>query len=275
MNKQDIQSLLEHLHFSPNKRFGQNFLINDQISGKIIEFSKITSNTDVLEIGPGLGSLTSILAEKSRFLTAVEIDNGYAAFLQDEYAAFDNVRIINDDFLKSRDDYSFTHVVANLPYYCSSEMIFRLIDRQPEVITVMLQKELAERIRSKSGSKEYGALTVNISLNYACTGFFLVGKSNFYPRPDVDSAVIRLEKKERPVLETAERRQLFKQLVQTLFWARRKTVQKCLSSSPHIALPKEVAEDVLKRAGVSPLERAEKLDLDDFVAITLELEKEL
>ncbi|HRX16087.1 MAG TPA: 16S rRNA (adenine(1518)-N(6)/adenine(1519)-N(6))-dimethyltransferase RsmA [Spirochaetota bacterium] len=269
MNKQKITSILEDYGLRPSKKFGQNFLINDEISQKILSSSLLTEGSRILEIGPGLGCMTQFLVETGLPVIAVEIDKGYVNVLKDTFYTANNFTLIHDDFLRFQPDFTFTHLIANLPYYCASELIFKVAEFNPEVITVMLQKEMAERIKAKPGSKSYGLLTVNLTIKYEFHEMFTVGKSNFYPRPDIDSAVIVLKRRENNLIEE-NLIPLFKQITRSLFWGRRKTIAKCLTSSPHIAAKRE---DVLKVIEASALDsnlRAEDLSLTDFVKLTKE-----
>ncbi|MDA3900495.1 MAG: 16S rRNA (adenine(1518)-N(6)/adenine(1519)-N(6))-dimethyltransferase RsmA [Spirochaetes bacterium] len=267
MNKEKITSLLDDYGLRPSKRFGQNFLINDEITRKIVAAAELDENAAILEIGPGLGCMTQYLLETGFPVTAVEIDRGYVSVLNDLFAENQEFRLIHADFLKLTEKISCTHVIANLPYYCASELLFRVIDFQPGTIAVMLQKEMAERINALPGSKTYGMLTVNLNLHYHCTEIFTVGKSNFYPRPDIDSAVIVLKRRSSLVLPE-DLTPLFKQVTKTLFWGRRKSILKCLTSSPHILLERSQAQLVINRAGLPELERAENLTIENFVSLT-------
>lgn len=271
MKSREIHEILTEFGLKPNKRLGQNFLVDEQASAKIVDRA-VVAGANVLEIGPGLGSLTEYLIQKDIDLTLVEIDAGYASFLKKRFSQYERLTIIHSDVLKLQSIPKCTHVVSNLPYYCASEILFRIMEVFPQRITVMVQKEMAARIAAKPGTPSYGALTLNLGLLYSVDETFDVGKNSFYPRPDVDSTVVVFNLRKDPVVEHKDLA-LFKEVVRTLFWGRRKTVLKCLVSSPHITLSREAALQVLQDAGIDSSERGENLDQQEYANIVTSMKK--
>lgn len=262
MNRYDIHRILTERGFKPNKKLGQNFL-TDTAAAEKIAAAALTHTGPVLEVGPGLGSLTAFLAPHASQLILVEIDAGYAAYLKNEYAGYPHVSLIHGDILKLKQIPPFTTVVSNLPYYCASEILFTLMKYSPEKMVVMVQKEMASRIDAQPGTSAYGALTLNIAVQYQIEHTFNIGKNSFYPRPDVDSTVVVLTKNYSPCIPSNDI-PLFKSLVKTLFWGRRKTILKCLSSSPHIQISRDAALTALDAADIAPTERGENLSLEEY-----------
>jgi 16S rRNA (adenine1518-N6/adenine1519-N6)-dimethyltransferase len=263
MTKSEVQRVLAEFGYSPNKSLGQNFLIDDTISRKIVDKAEV-DNQAVLEIGPGLGSVTDHIIESVKLLTLVELDKGYASYLTHKYHSFKNVELLHADFLKIESIPDFNCAVSNLPYYCASEMIFKLMSYSPERITVMIQKEMAKRISAEPGSSVYGALSITTNIAYNVIDSFNVSKNAFYPRPDVDSTVIVMKKKDTELLDPMLYED-FRLLVKTLFWGRRKTILKCLVSSPHIKLSRDNAIDILTTANIDPVDRGENLSVENFL----------
>ncbi|MFW5808008.1 MAG: 16S rRNA (adenine(1518)-N(6)/adenine(1519)-N(6))-dimethyltransferase RsmA [Spirochaetota bacterium] len=262
MNRNDVYQILAARGLKPNRRLGQNFLIDGKIVRRIAE-TVAPINGTVLEIGPGLGSLTHTLAASVRHLILIEIDAGYVSYLTETFGSHQNIHIIHSDILRMKKLPYCDAVVSNLPYYCASEILFRTMDASPKRITVMVQKEMAERIAATPGSPSYGALTLSVAARYTVQDHFDVGKNAFYPRPDVDSTVLVLDLQERPKIETNDLDN-FRMLVKTLFWGRRKTVRTCLVSSPHISIARDDATRILESVSIDPNERGEKLTLDEY-----------
>ncbi len=270
MNKSDIIKITRDYGLAPNRKFGQNFLINDDVIGRIVDLCS-PEDKSILEIGPGLGSISIPLSRRARFYTAVEIDSGFVRYLLDIFNAGEksglknNVKIIHDDFLKADIGDSFDVIVSNLPYYCASEILFRIAKNfKTERIFVMMQKEMAERVAAKPGSENYGALTVTLSYYFDSKILFHIAGESFYPKPDVKSSFLQLQRKERYFI-TPGNEEIFHLVVKSVFWGRRKTLLKSLTDSPHLELKRDVVENILKNCGINPEMRGEKLSLYDFI----------
>ncbi len=273
MNKSDILKITEEYGLAPNKKFGQNFLINDSVIQRIVD-SCSPEGQSILEIGPGLGSISLPLAERSLSYTAVEIDSGFVRYLEDVFKPEGNreinknVEIIHADFLKSDINKNFDVIVSNLPYYCASEILFRIAKNfTAEKILVMMQKEMAERVIAKPGSETYGALTVTLSYYFSSKILFHIAGESFYPRPDVKSSFLQLVRKAR-YFTLPEHEEMFHLIVKSVFWGRRKTLLKSLTDSPHLEIKREVVENILQICGIRPDVRGEKLSLEEFIKLT-------
>ncbi|HOO71100.1 MAG TPA: 16S rRNA (adenine(1518)-N(6)/adenine(1519)-N(6))-dimethyltransferase RsmA [Spirochaetota bacterium] len=269
MNITEVKRISSLYGLHPNKKLGQNFLIDEGIRRKITQAVNPCADDRILEIGPGLGSLTELLAVDAGRVTAVEIDAGLYRYLVSRFGDSGKVNLIHGDFLKTPLTDEFNKVVSNLPYYCASEILFRILSDLAGAgdVFVMLQQEMAERIIAAPGTKSYGALT--ISLNYYCftKKLFRVPSGCFHPRPDVSSLFIKLErKKELPL--SRERLDLFHEVVRSAFWGRRKTLLTSLSQSPHLTYARDVISGVLSFLGMSTSVRGEDLAPEDYVAIT-------
>ena len=266
MTRKDIINILNSRSLSPLKKLGQNFLWNTNITSAIAESLNLDKNDNVIEIGPGLGALTDELIKKESNLTCVEIDKGLFAYLNDKYSESD-VKIIHSDFLKYNSDLKFNKAVSNLPYYCASEILFKLIDdHHPEIITVMLQKEMAERISADPGDEQYGALTASLSLNYKSENVINVSPDNFYPEPEVKSSVLKLRHNGK--CYNSEERIMFRTVVKSAFWGRRKRIIKSLSDSPHMNISKNVLAEVLEMSKIDADKRAEEISPEEFMIIS-------
>lgn len=271
MTKNEVVQILKTLSLSPNKKLGQNFLIDENNVRRIIDAAVITSDDRVVEIGPGLGALTAFLAKSAKELTCIEIDAGYAAYLGNHFSSVPNVRILHEDFLKLADYPSCDAVVSNLPYYCASEILFTIAQKiGPSRICAMMQKEMAERITAPAGSEAYGAMTVSLSYYYEPKLLFNVPASAFFPKPDVVSTVILFNRVDRKEL-SRDQIQLFHSLVKSAFWGRRKTIVKALSSSPHMNLDRPLIRDAVEAAGIPAEARGETLTLDDYIRLTKQI----
>jgi 16S rRNA (adenine1518-N6/adenine1519-N6)-dimethyltransferase len=265
MTRQEIIKILTTEGLSPNKMFGQNFLCDNNITDKIINTANPVFSDSVLEIGPGLGELTSRLSERCGSITSVEIDSGLYRFLSDKFKDNKKITLIHSDFLKTNLKGPFSKVIANLPYYCASEILFKCSeDFSPAVICVMLQKEMAERITAIHGTESYGAMTLSLSYHYESHIAFNVSSASFYPRPDVTSSVLLMKRRGDFDLGAKER-QVFSSLVKGAFWGRRKTFVKACSSSPHIALSKTILLDALSHLHLNAAIRGEDMTVRQFV----------
>lgn len=269
-------AVLQKYDFHFAKKFGQNFLIDERVMNKIIEGAEIGPDDCVLEIGPGIGTMTQFLAENAGRVVAVEIDTKLIPILEDTLAPFDNVTVINDDILKV-DIKELTQkynggrpikVVANLPYYITTPIIMGLLEKHVPIhsITVMVQKEVAMRMQAGPGNKDYGALS--LAVQYYCEPYLVanVPQNCFMPRPNVDSAVIRLTSLEKPPVETAQEALMFG-LIKASFAQRRKTLVNGLTNSPELTLTKEQVTQALQTLGISETVRGETFTLKEFAAL--------
>lgn len=273
MKKADITAILERYNLSPNKRLGQNFLINDEVVARIVDTIAPAATDRILEIGPGLGALTGALLARGCGLTAVEIDAGFARYLADTFGGNPAFDLRHADFLKTQPEGEFAAVVSNLPYYCASEILFTIAARyRARRVYVMVQKEVADRMTAQPDTEEYGALTVSLGFYFEARVLFGIGKNDFQPRPEVQSSFLRLER--RDPLPLAENEiDLFHRVVKAAFWGRRKTLARALTDSPHLDLARSAVEQALSRAGIDPGARGETLGLERFTSIVRELEK--
>ncbi len=268
MNTKDIIEIIKQNNLHPNKKLGQNFLCNNGILEKIIESSNVNTRDNILEIGPGLGGLTEKLIAKANSVTAVEIDAGLARLLKNKFTDTKNLNIIHADFLKTEIKGHFSKTISNLPYYCSSEILFKLgLKYKIKEIFVMLQKEITERILSKPGMKTYGALTIALGLYYEPKTLFNIDKKSFFPQPDVSSSFLYLKQREKIDLNSEEIR-LFHNTVKSAFWGRRKTLKKGLAESPHLNLNRDIILSTFRELNIDENIRGENLSIEEFKSIT-------
>lgn len=268
--------VLQKYDFVFQKRFGQNFLIDSHVLEKIMDVSQITKEDFVLEIGPGIGTMTQYLAEAAREVAAVEIDHSLIPILKDTLKDWDNVTIINDDILKvdirklalEKNDGKPVKVVANLPYYITTPIIMGLFENQVPIssITVMVQKEVADRMQVGPGTKDYGALSLAVQYYARPEIVANVPPNCFMPRPKVGSAVIRLEKYENPPVQVEDEKLMFR-IIRASFNQRRKTLVNSLKNSNELSYSKEEIESVLEKIGIPLNIRGEALTLEQFADI--------
>ncbi|HIT06511.1 MAG TPA: 16S rRNA (adenine(1518)-N(6)/adenine(1519)-N(6))-dimethyltransferase RsmA [Candidatus Scybalocola faecipullorum] len=275
-NPQKTIEIIKKYNFNFQKKFGQNFLIDAHVLQKIIAGAGVTKEDMVVEIGPGIGTMTQYLAESAGTVVAVEIDKNLLPILEETLADYDNVTVINEDILKldiqklvdERNGGKPIKVVANLPYYITTPIIMGLFESHVplENMTVMVQKEVAARMRSGPGTKDYGALS--LAVQYYADPYVVanVPCNCFMPRPNVDSAVIRLTKHEKPPVYVEDETLMFK-MIRAAFNQRRKTLVNALNNSPEIQADKELIQTVLIQAGLLPTVRGEALTLDQFADI--------
>ena len=276
-NAKNTTEVIRKYDFAFQKRFGQNFLIDTHVIDKIVSGAEITKDDCVLEIGPGIGTLTQYLADKARHVIVVEIDKSLIPVLHDTLKDWDNIEIINDDIMKvdikklaeERNGGRPIKVVANLPYYITTPIIMKLLENDIPVIsvTVMIQKEVADRMRALPGTKDYGALT--LSVNYFADTFIVanVPCSCFIPRPKVDSTVIRLDKFEEPKIKVKDSRLMF-DLIRASFNQRRKTFVNGIKNAGNLDFKREEIEEALLKCGIPKTIRGEKMSIDDFAKIS-------
>jgi len=273
MKVSEIRDILGRYSLSPNKRYGQNFLISGELTAKIAGLAAGHAGGDILEIGPGLGALTGMLIETGHPVTAVEIDSGFHEYLKDRFAGSPGFTLIHADFLKNPPQGSFDPVVSNLPYYCASEMLFKIAENySPQTILVMMQSEMAERLSALPGTKAYGAFTVSLGFYYEPQILFDAGAEDFYPAPDVRSSFVKLTAVPR-VFSDKDNRTLFHTIVKSAFWARRKTLLSALAGSPHGSFDKPAAAAAIEGAGLPAKVRGEELSIEEFIKLTLEWQK--
>ena len=275
-NPQKTIEVLQKYNFSFQKKFGQNFLIDPHVLDKIIAAAEITKDDFVLEIGPGIGTLTQYLAEAAREVVAVEIDSTLIPILEDTLSAYDNVSVINEDVLKvdlrklaeERNGGKPIKVVANLPYYITTPIIMSLFESHVPLksLTVMVQKEVALRMQAGPGTKDYGALS--LAVQYYASPYLAanVPPNCFMPRPNVGSAVIRLTRFEETPVQVKDEKLLFR-LIRASFYQRRKTLQNGLVNSQELDFTKEQVAAAIATLGVSPSVRGEALTLEQFAAL--------
>ena len=273
-NPQVTIQTIQKYGFQFQKRYGQNFLIDGHVIGKILRAADISEEDTVVEIGPGIGTLTQYLAEAAGKVFAVEIDEKLLPILADTLSSYDNVEVIHRDILKCDlaallGEGRTCKIVANLPYYITTPIIMGLLEGHvpAESITVMVQKEVAERMAAAPGSKIYGALSLAVQY-YADTYLAAnVPPNCFMPRPAVGSAVIRLTRREKPPVEVRDEAWMFR-LIRASFNERRKTLVNGLRNEPSLGITKEEAEEALAGMGLSPTVRGETLSLEQFAELS-------
>lgn len=276
-NPQQTIAVIQKYEFAFQKKFGQNFLIDSHVLHKIIGSADITKEDFVLEIGPGIGTMTQYLAEAAGQVVAVEIDKALIPILNDTLQAYENIEIINEDVLKvdigklarEKNGGRPIKVVANLPYYITTPIIMGLFESEVPIdnITVMVQKEVADRMQVGPGTKDYGALS--LAVQYYAKPYIVanVPPNCFIPRPNVGSAVIRLTRYQEPPVEVKDPKLMFK-LIRASFNQRRKTLQNGLNNSPEISFSREEIIAAIEKLGVSSSVRGEALTLEQFAKLT-------
>lgn len=279
-NPQNTIEVLQKYRFNFQKKFGQNFLIDTHVLDKIIDASGVTEEDFVLEIGPGIGTMTQYLCERAREVVAVEIDKNLIPILSDTLKNYSNVTVINEDILKldicklaeEKNQGKPIKVVANLPYYITTPIIMGLFESHVPIdsITIMVQKEVAERMQEGPGSKEYGALSLAVQYYAKPEIVANVPPNCFMPRPNVGSAVIRLTRHEKPPVEVEDEKLMFR-IIRASFNQRRKTLANGLNNSPEIHLPKEVIQESIVSLGVPENIRGEALSLEQFAKLSNEI----
>lgn len=283
-NPQNTIEILQKYNFNFQKKFGQNFLIDEHVLDKIIRAAEITKDDYVLEIGPGIGTMTQYLACAAREVTAVEIDRALIPILEDTLKEYDNVSIINEDILKvdiaalakEKNGGRPIKVVANLPYYITTPIIMGLFESHVplESITVLVQKEVADRMQVGPGTKDYGALS--LAVQYYAEPYIVanVPPNCFMPRPAVGSAVIRLTRHQKPPVEVMDEKLMFR-LIRASFNQRRKTLANGLKNSGELNLSKEVITAAIEKLGKGSSVRGEALDLEEFARLTNIIKEEM
>ena len=268
--------ILQKYDFVFQKRFGQNFLIDTHVLDRIIKAAEITKDDFVLEIGPGIGTMTQYLAEAAREVTAVEIDDALIPILKDTLKEWDNVTVLHGDILKTdirniaeeKNQGRPIKVVANLPYYITTPIIMGLFESHVPVesITVMVQKEVADRMQTGPGSKDYGALSLAVQYYAEPKIVANVPPNCFMPRPKVGSAVIRLTRHQNPPVTTRDEKLMFR-LIRASFNQRRKTLANSLKNSQELPYSKEEVETAITECGLPLNIRGEALNLEQFARL--------
>ncbi|WP_026670318.1 16S rRNA (adenine(1518)-N(6)/adenine(1519)-N(6))-dimethyltransferase RsmA [Butyrivibrio sp. AE3006] len=270
------RAVIEKYNLSIQKKFGQNFLIDDSALSKTVEAAGVTKEDTVLEIGPGIGTMTQYIAESAGKVIAVEIDRMLIPILEDTLSDYDNVKVINQDILKvdiesivqEENGGKPIKVVANLPYYITTPILMRLLESELPIdsITVMVQKEVADRMAEKPGSKDYGALSLAVQYYTEPSLVQVVPPSSFIPQPGVDSAVIHLKCHKEPPVEVADSKFMFS-VIRSAFAQRRKTLSNGVANG-NIGINREQVTDALSKMGLNPSVRGEKLSLAEFAELS-------
>lgn len=274
---QNTIAVLQKYNFNFQKKFGQNFLIDTNVLDKIISSAEITKDDCVLEIGPGIGTMTQYLAENAGEVVAVEIDKALIPILEDTLSAYDNVTVINDDILKvdinkivqEKNNGKPIKVVANLPYYITTPIIMGLFESHVPLksITIMVQKEVADRMQVGPGTKDYGALSLAVQYYAKPEIVANVPPNCFIPRPNVGSAVIRLTRYEEPPVKVQDESKMFA-LIRASFNQRRKTLVNGLGNAAGLNVSKEQVAAALEKMGLSPTVRGETFTLEQFATLS-------
>lgn len=276
-NPQNTIAVLQKYNFSFQKKFGQNFLIDTHVLDKIIRSAEITKEDMVVEIGPGIGTMTQYLACAAGKVAAIEIDKALIPILEDTLEGYENVQVINDDVLKvdiaklaeEENGGRPIKVVANLPYYITTPIIMGLFENHVPLksITVMVQKEVADRMQVGPGTKDYGALS--LAVQYYAKPYIVanVPPNCFMPRPKVGSAVIRLERYDEPPVQVEDEKLMFR-IIRASFNQRRKTLANGLKNSPELQFSKEEIEKAIEGIGKSVSVRGEALTLEEFAVLS-------
>ena len=276
-NPKNTIEIIQKYEFNFQKKFGQNFLIDTHVLDKIIRAAGVTKEDFVLEIGPGIGTMTQYLAEAAGKVCAVEIDRNLIPILAETLAGYDNVTVINEDILKvdverlAREENGGRpiKVVANLPYYITTPIIMGLFESHVPIdnITIMVQKEVADRMQTGPGSKDYGALS--LAVQYYADPYIVanVPPNCFMPRPKVGSAVIRLTRHSEPPVQVDDEALMFR-LIRASFNQRRKTLQNGLGNAPELSFTQEEIAGAIAAMGLSPTVRGETLTLSQFAELS-------
>lgn len=278
-NIDTVKSILNRHNFKFSKSLGQNFIVNPAVCPEMVELSGIDGDCGVIEIGPGIGVLTREIAKRAKKVVCIELDSRLLPILEDTLADFDNIEIINEDVmkadLKTLIEEKFkgmkVHICANLPYYITSPIIMMLLESElpVEAITVMVQKEAADRLCAEVGSRDAGAVTVAVNFYARAEKLFEVKANSFMPAPKVDSAVIKIEIRKEPEIQV-ENKKFFFDLVRAAFGQRRKTAVNSISSG--LGIPKEKVANALVNCGFDVNVRGETFTMQDFANLAMELE---
>jgi 16S rRNA (adenine1518-N6/adenine1519-N6)-dimethyltransferase len=275
-----VRTLLAKYSISPAKRLGQHFLTDKRIMMAIVRTAEVNPRDIVLEVGPGLGELTKLLASKAKRVIAIELDESMVALLEDRLANYENIVLLRGDALKfdflgeSRKWGEKLKVVSNLPYNISTQLLFCLVEMREALsgMTLMLQREVAERIVATPGGKQYGILSVLLQLYCDTSLRLIVPPSSFYPRPKVESAVVRFDFLQKPRVEI-ENEPIFRKVVKASFGHRRKTLKNALKNAAFFSVKGEEIEVNLRNVGIDPRRRGETLTLQEFADLSTAISK--
>lgn len=282
---EETKFIMKKYGITANKRLGQNFLINDEAVEKIVSSSNINKEDLVIEIGPGLGTLTKPLLENAGKVICIELDDRMLKILEDRFSLYNNFQIINEDVLKvdlkqllqenKKDGIKHAKVVANLPYYITTPIVMKLLEDRLDIesITVMIQKEVADRLTALPGEKFSGAITYAINYYTNPKRLLEVDKTSFIPAPEIDSTVIKLDVLKQPTIKVNNEEMMFK-VIKAAFMQKRKTLLNALNNSNQFG-PKENIENTLTKLNINQGIRGEKLSLQDFANIADELSQNL
>lgn len=273
---QNTIAVLQKYNFNFQKKYGQNFLVDTHVLEKIMDAAQITKEDCVVEIGPGIGTMTQYLAERAGEVVAVEIDKNLIPILKETLSEYDNVTVINDDILKvdlnsiveEKNQGKPVKIVANLPYYITTPIIMGLFENHVPLksITIMVQKEVADRMQVGPGTKDYGALSLAVQYYAKPEIVAIVPPNCFIPRPNVGSAVIRLTRYEAPPVCVKDEKFMFS-LIRASFNQRRKTLANSLANAQNLSLSREKVTCALEGMGLSPTIRGEALTLEQFASL--------
>lgn len=279
---EDTRFLMKRYGITANKKLGQNFLIDENVIDTIANASEISSDDLVIEIGPGLGTLTDKLLQKAGKVIAIELDERMIAILKDRFFMYDNFEVINEDVLKvdlnrlikeNKEQFGLkqTKIVANLPYYITTPIIMKLLEERLDIesITVMIQKEVADRLTAIPGEKNSGAITYTVYYYATSEEVLTVPNSSFIPEPEVESEVIKLNLRKEPVIKVTDEKKFFS-LIKAAFMQRRKTFLNAIGNSG-LNTTKEQMEQVLKELDIDTRIRGEALTIDQFAKISEKL----
>lgn len=271
MNKSNTQEIVNKYDFKFTKSLGQNFLIDHTVVEDIVRGSNVNSEDFVIEIGPGVGTLTKELLNVAKKVTAIELDNSLIPILEEELKEYDNFQLINNDALKIDlneviGDEESVKLVANLPYYVTTPIIARILKEgyKFKSLTIMIQKEVGDRIAAKENTKEYGALSLLVQYYCDIKVIRKVPPTSFIPKPKVESIVIKLDRLEKPRVEVKDK-DLFFRVIRASFNMRRKTLWNGVKS---LGIDKEILEKAFAKAGIDPKRRGETLSIHEFAALS-------
>lgn len=271
MNKSNTQEIVNKYDFKFTKSLGQNFLIDHTVVEDIVRGSNVNSQDFVIEIGPGVGTLTKELLNVAKKVTAIELDNSLIPILEEELKEYDNFQLINNDALKIDlneviEDEESVKLVANLPYYVTTPIIARILKEgyKFKSLTIMIQKEVGDRIAAKENTKEYGALSLLVQYYCDIKVVRKVAPTSFIPKPKVESIVIKLDRLEKPKVEVKDK-DLFFRVIRASFNMRRKTLWNGVKS---LGIDKEILEKAFEKAGIEPKRRGETLSIHEFAALS-------
>lgn len=278
MNLQKIKEVLRHKELAPLKKLGQNFLIYPETAARIVHLAGVTPQDTILELGVGLGTLSEPLSKQAHHVIGLEIDSGIIAWQNSEGNLAENVTLLHQDLLKAdfhelaKQSGGKLKIVANLPYSISNPLLFKLMDNRVDMewAVLMLQKEVAMRLVASPGTKEYGILSVLLAGCAKVNRLLDVGPGQFYPRPKIDSVVVKIQFHPQPSRSKAlpeHNENLLRQLVKGSFQQRRKTLVNALSSAPLLSYNKDKIKQALSQAGIDYKVRAENLTIEQFVSL--------